>query len=198
MDKNSAELAFIISYPHYSDIEYIHRLKEIHSLGITSILLEGDIKIGKINIAGKGTVGLILKAKVKSEICALKVRRTDANRKTMDREAVLLKIANSAGIGPKLIRYSNNFIMMEFIDGLTIIDWIMQKNIAIEQVLKVVLTILNQCYMLDRSQIDHGELNRLDRHIIVSKSDTASIIDFESASIQRKTCNVTELFNHYF
>ena len=199
MDKNSAELAFIISYPHYSDIDrYIHRLKEIHSLGITSILLEGDIKIGKINIAGKGTVGLILKAKVKSEICALKVRRTDANRKTMDREAVLLKIANSAGIGPKLIRYSNNFIMMEFIDGLTIIDWIMQKNIAIEQVLKVVLTILNQCYMLDRSQIDHGELNRLDRHIIVSKSDTASIIDFESANIQRKTCNVTAAFQSLF
>ena len=68
----------------------------------------------------------------------------------MDREATLLKLANSAGIGPKLIKYSNNFIMMEFIDGLTIIDWIMQKNIAIKQVLNVVLTILNQCYILDK------------------------------------------------
>jgi putative serine/threonine protein kinase len=198
MDKNSEELAFIISYPHYSDIEYIYRLKEIHSLGITSILLEGDIKIGKMNIAGKGTVGIVLKAQAKSEIYALKVRRTDANRKTMDREAALLKLANSAGIGPKIIKYSNNFIMMEFIDGLTIIDWVMQKNITVEQVLNVVRTILNQCYILDRSHIDHGELNRLDHHVIISKSDAVSIIDFESASIQRKTCNVTAAFQSLF
>jgi putative serine/threonine protein kinase len=49
--------------------------------------------------------------------------------------------------------------------------------------------VLEQCYCLDKAGLDHGELSRLDRHIIIS--DRPCIIDFESASTARKTCNVT-------
>jgi putative serine/threonine protein kinase len=50
-------------------------------------------------------------------------------------------------------------------------------------------SILEQCHALDLAGLDHGELSRLDRHVIMS--DTPCIIDFESASTARKTCNVT-------
>ena len=49
--------------------------------------------------------------------------------------------------------------------------------------------ILEQCFSLDMAGLDHGELSRLTRHVIVS--DRPCIIDFESASTTRKTCNVT-------
>jgi putative serine/threonine protein kinase len=53
----------------------------------------------------------------------------------------------------------------------------------------VTRAILEQCLRLDKIGLDHGELSRLDRHIVVS--DRPVMIDFESASTVRKTCNVT-------
>jgi putative serine/threonine protein kinase len=188
---SSPELATIISYPQLTDKEYVNRLKELHSLEIRYILPAGRLKIGKIPIAGKGCVSLVLKAEIKNKICALKIRRTDANRKTMEREMSLHQIANSAGVGPNIFRYSDNYILMEFIDGLSIIDWVKQRSITADQVRNVATAILQQCYNLDRAHIDHGELSCLDRHVIVSKLNTAIIIDFESSSTQRRTSNVT-------
>jgi putative serine/threonine protein kinase len=188
---SSPELATVISYPWLTDKEYVNRLKELHSLKIRYILPAGRLKIGKIPIAGKGCVSLVLKAEIKNKICALKIRRTDANRKTMEREMSLHQIANSAGVGPNIFRYSDNYILMEFIDGLSIIDWVKQRSITADQVRNVATAILQQCYNLDRAHIDHGELSCLDRHVIVSKSNTANIIDFESSSTQRRTSNVT-------
>ena len=142
--------------------EYDNRLKELYSLEIGYVLAVGRLKIGKIPIAGKGCVSLVLKAQTKNKICALKIRRTDANRKTMEREVSLHQIANSAGVGPSIFRYSNNYIVMEFIDGLSIIDWVKQRTITADQVRNLAIDILEQCYNLDRVHIDHGELSCLD------------------------------------
>jgi putative serine/threonine protein kinase len=188
---NSSNLSTIISYPHFSKTEYSNRLKEMYSLGINSIFSVGRTKIGSMSIAGKGCVSLVVKAEFKNTVCALKIRRTDANRKTMDREVTLHRIANSVGVGPGILDYSENFVVMQFIDGLSIINWIYNQNINPEQVRNVVISTLEQCYKLDRAHLDHGELSRLDHHIIVSQASTANIIDFESSSTKRMTCNVT-------
>src|ERR671918_2486197 len=191
IDINSSKLSTIISYPHFSETEYSNRLKEIYSLGINSIFSVGRTKIGSMSIAGKGCVSLVVKAEIKNTVCALKIRRTDANRKTMDREVTLHRIANSAGVGPSILDYSENLIVMEYIDGLSIINWINHLNINPEQLRNVVNSTMEQCYKLDKAHLDHGELSHLDHHVIVSLSDTANIIDFESSSMKRKLCNVT-------
>ena len=191
LDVCSPELASIISYPPFSVREYTNRLKEICSLGITRVLPTGRIKIGKMAIAGKGSVSIVLKVKTESKIHALKIRRTDANRETMRREVSLHKIANSVDVGPKLSRFSKNLIVMEFIEGLSILDWVKQQNITADEVRKIAISTLEQCYNLDKAHIDHGELSCINHHIIISKSNTANIIDFESSSTQRKSCNVT-------
>ena len=193
IDIGSYELGSIISYPRFDNIEYNDRLNEIYSLGINFAIHGGRTKIGKVAIAGKGCVSVVIKIQAENKICALKIRRTDANRSSMDREATLQKIANSAGIGPEIIRYSKNLIVMEFVEGFSIINWIKQdQNIAdADRVRSVIVNILEQCYSLDRACLDHGQLSCLAHHVIISKSYTANIIDFESSSTQRKVSNVT-------
>lgn len=191
LDIYSPELAIIISYPPFSVREYANRLKEICSLGITHVLPIGRTKIGKMAIAGKGSVSIVLKVKTKSKICALKIRRTDANRETMKREVSMHKIANSVDVGPKLFGFSKNLITMEFIEGLSIVDWVKQQDITSNEVRKVAISILEQCYNLDKAHMDHGELSCINHHVIISKLNTVNIIDFESSSTQRKSCNVT-------
>lgn len=185
----SPELAKILIYPRGSDNEFAARLAEIEGLGVTAIFGGGRTVIGGTRIAGKGCVGLVVRAKAQGRICALKIRRTDANRSTMRDEVKYHKLANEAGIGPKLVSYSDNFVLMEFADGATIAEWA-KDEANVRLVPAVARSILEQCYALDRAALDHGELSHLDRHIIVD-SAKATIIDFESASTQRKPSNVT-------
>ena len=192
VDISSAEIANIVSYPNFSAKDYSDRLNEISSFGITHFLLGGRTKIGKINIAGKGCVSVVLKVRAKNRIYALKIRRTDANRSSMERESYLHKLANSAQVGPRLVLSSSNLIIMEFIDGLSLIHWIRNKDISANDARHLARSILEQCHRLDKSQIDHGQLSCLNHHILVSKSNNAAnVIDFETASTARKPSNVT-------
>ena len=197
IDVNCPELVQVISYPRQiEDREYFSRLKELEIMGVSSFLPAGSTKIGKFSILGKGGVGVVVRVEAKDKkTYALKIRRIDANRKSMEREVRLHKIANSVGVGPNIYANSENFILMDFIDGWNIIRWLNQQNINNEQVRKVAISTLEQCYNLDMANLDHGELSCLDHHVLVSKSIYAHIVDFESSSIDRRTCNVTAAAN---
>ncbi len=188
-DVAAPELAGILTYPRFSEQEYASRLEELRSLGITSLLTGGRTMLNGINIAGKGCVGLVIKAEAGQHVYALKIRRTDANRESVHEEVCLHRIANDAGVGPRLVRHTDNFILMEFIDGQNIAEWA-SGPVTADQIRAVARSVLEQCYNLDRAGLDHGELSKIDNHVIVSGS-TAAIIDFESASTKRKTSNVS-------
>ncbi len=158
---------------------------------------DGNTIVKNAHIADKGGVGIVVKTKIRSKrkVCAPKIRRTDANRKTMDNEAHFHKIANSAGVGSRLEGHTKNLISMEFLTGMRIIDWIRGDNNNNDKATKsnfcsVATDILEHCFNLDLVGLDHGELSRLARHVIVSDRGPY-IIDFESASTTRRTCNVT-------
>ena len=189
LDIRSPRLIPVISYPHFSECEYKDRIIEMESLGITSINLGGKTIVNGTHIAGKGCVGIVVKAKAGSKVCALKIRRTDADRNAMDNEARFHKMANSAGVGPSLEGHTKNLIAMEFVTGQSIIDWVVGNKATKSKMCTLAAAILEQCFSLDVAGLDHGELSRLTRHVIVS--DRPYIIDFESASTTRKTCNVT-------
>ncbi|MGI0036081.1 MAG: serine/threonine protein kinase, partial [Nitrososphaera sp.] len=124
-------------------------------------------------------------------IYALKIRREDSDRKSMEAEARLLMMANAAGVGPRLEAHTKNLIAMEFVEGQSIYHWI--RRASRRGVSRVTRSVLDQCYSLDQADLDHGQLSRLDRHVIVSP-DAAGfpcIIDFETASTGRKPGNVT-------
>ena len=187
LDIRSPRLLPLIIYPHYSESEYKDRIIDMESLGITSIILGGKTIINGSHVAGKGCVGIVVKAKAGNTVCALKIRRTDADRKTMDKEARFHKIANSVEVGPRLEGQTKNIIAMEYVSGQNIVEWVADTKRS--RVRSVARAVLEQCFRLDRAGLDHGELSRLARHVIVS--DRSYIIDFESASTTRKTSNVT-------
>jgi putative serine/threonine protein kinase len=206
IDIRSGSLVPLITYPHFSELEYKDRIIEMESLGITSIILGGKTIVNGAHIAGKGSVGIVVKSKAGGKICALKIRRTDADRKTMNEEARFHRIANSVGVGPHLEGQAKNLISMEYIPGQCIFDWIAgstnnnnfnnSNNDTRLKICTVTKAILEQCFSLDIAGLDHGQLSRLTRHVIVS--DCPYIIDFESASTARKTSNVTAAVQSIF
>lgn len=199
LDVRSSRLIPLITYPHYSESEYKARITEMESLGVTSIILGGGCGrktiLNGAHVAGKGCVGIVVKSKTRSKVCALKIRRTDSVRKTMDEEARLHRIANRAGVGPLLEGQTKNLIVMEFVNGQSIIDWVLgshnnnNRTPLKDEIRAIGTDILDQCFSLDMANLDHGELSRLARHVIIAEKPY--IIDFESASDKRKTCNVT-------
>ena len=180
----------ILSFPKVKDSEIKKRIVELKKLGISHVSFTGPLRIEKCNILGKGYVGIVVLVKKEKEIFALKIRRTDSPRKNMTDEARLLRIANKIGIGPKFIKNSKNFLIMEFIDGEKIIDWVKKSKIKSKDIRSVINNVLRECYLLDNAGLDHGELSTIDKHVIVGKNRN-TIIDFESSSTKRKSSNVS-------
>jgi putative serine/threonine protein kinase len=182
----------IIGYPKASKKQVEQRISQMKKIGISSICFQGDLKLGKISILGKGYVGIVVLAKRKNKLVAVKIRRTDSQRKEMKSEAELLNIANSAKVGPKLITNSKNFMIMEYLKGKKIGEWVgeLKGKDRSKKLKSIIRKTLEDCYNLDKIGLDHGELSNITKHVIVSKSK-ATIIDFESASTTRKVSNVT-------
>jgi putative serine/threonine protein kinase len=131
---------------------------------------------------------------------ALKIRRVDANRVGMRHEAEMLKIANSVEVGPRLISVSENFLLMEFVEGTLLPKWIENSRGrgTTNRIRQVLLDVLEQCWLLDKAGLDHGELSRAPKHIIISRDNKAHILDFETASVQRRVSNVTSVCQYLF
>ena len=93
----------ILGYPKATSRQIKSRINELTKLKIKSISLTGPTTLGKLEILGKGYVGVVVLAKKGSKEVALKIRRTDSQRKKMKNEAELLKLVNSVNVGPKMI-----------------------------------------------------------------------------------------------
>lgn len=178
-------------YPKGTRAQVKSRIKELKVLGVESISFQGKLEIGSISILGKGYVGIVVLGKIGRKKVAVKIRRSDSPRKNLKREAGLLKIINKHKIGPKLIASSKNFLVMEYLDGEKIGDWVdeLRKKGNSSQLKIIIKKVLEDCYSLDRIGLDHGELSNLSKHVIIGKKTT--IIDFESSSMDRKVSNVT-------
>lgn len=196
--KNKESLKFLLTYPLFDQDTFESRVKELLSLDINGVFSFGKVQLKKICILGKGSVGLVTLAKFKGQYFALKIRRTDANRANMFDEVVYQSLANSIGIGPFLVNFSENFILMEFVKGSNIVEWYSSVRTTNERILKCTVLILEQCYLLDCLRLDHGQLNRLDRHIIISKEDKPTILDFETSSAMRRVSNITSVSQSIF
>lgn len=182
----------ILGYPKATKTQIKSRINEIQKLGIKSISLSGTTSIGKLSILGKGYVGVVVLGKRRGKDVAVKIRRTDSQRMEMKSEAKMLDVVNSVNVGPKLVGASRNFVVMEFLDGQKIGDWIenLQGKGAVKELKSVISSILEDCYKMDKIGFDHGELSSISKHVIVGKSKSV-LIDFESSSTERRVSNVT-------
>lgn len=194
---NRKSLEFLLTYPLFDEKTFDNRMREMSSLDINSVFSFGSVQLKKAQIIGKGSVGLVTLVKFKNKLLALKIRRTDANRANMYDEVLYQSLANSIGIGPFLLNYSENFILMEYIKGANIESWY-ESQTSNKKLLRCTNAILQQCFLLDCLNLDHGQLSRLDRHIIVSPEGLPTILDFETSSTKRRSSNVTSVSQSIF
>jgi len=180
----------ILCFPKPTKRQIDNRVNELKRLGITSVKFFGPVQIQGLDVLGKGYVGVVILGKKQNKIFALKIRRIDSQRNKLTDEAKLLKIANKIGVGPQLISSSKNFLVMEYITGTKIINWVKDEKFSSKTLRIIIKKILFDCFRLDQLGLDHGELSVLDKHVLVTNKKP-TIIDFESSSVNRKTSNVS-------
>jgi putative serine/threonine protein kinase len=189
--------ASVVCYPKPSKTELKKRLRELRRLRVETLEFSGEKQAFNLRVLGKGCVGIVTIAYRNGEKVALKIRRVDADRSGMRQESKMLKKANSVHVGPRLLCVSKNFLLMQFIDGNLLPKWV-EKRRGKMQIRKVLREVLEQCWRLDVTGLDHGELSHASKHIIINKSDVPFIVDFETASLNRKPSNVTSICQFLF
>jgi len=190
--------SLILGYPKATKSELTKRHSELKKLRITNVSFQGETILNNIHVLGKGYVGVVVLSRLHKKDIALKIRRIDSSRSEMKSEAKLLKLANTVGVGPKLVDSSKNFLIMEYVEGKKITDWVreLKGKGSVGKLKSVVRQVLEDCHTLDKIHLDHGELSYIHKHVIVGKSPC--IIDFESASTNRRTSNVTSATQSIF
>jgi putative serine/threonine protein kinase len=81
---------------------------------------------------------------------------------------------------------------MQFIDGKLLSEWLndCKEKALVKRILR---DVLEQCWRLDKAGLDHGELSHAPKHIIIDGKNEPFIVDFETASLNRKPSNVTSI-----
>lgn len=190
----------ILCYPRYDLEEVAGRSVELERLGVEALEFSGEKTVSNLPVLGKGFVGIVVSAHIGDSRVALKIRRMDADRSDMQHEAEMLKLANKVEVGPCLIGSTVNFLAMEFVEGDLLPNWLenLKGRGIVKRIKSVLRDVLEQCWLLDESGLDHGELSHASKHIIVKRNDKPCIIDFETASVTRRKSNVTSICQYFF
>ena len=176
------------------------RLKELKKLGVKAVEFTGEKMAFNVPVLGKGCVGIVVAVHTNLGKGALKIRRLDADRAGMQHEAEMLRRANAINVGPRPFKVTENFLLMEFIEGTLFPQWVeaLKGRGTRSRIRRVLRAILKQCCRLDETGLDHGELSRAPKHIIVDADDRPRLVDFETASINRRVSNVTSICQYLF
>ncbi len=190
----------LVAYPSGDTDEVESRIQQLKQLKITGLDFQGRLKTDRLSILGKGVVGIVVIGMSGNRRIAVKIRRVDARRPSLTHEAELLKIANSQDVGPKCLGGTVDILAMELVEGLSLPLWFdsLKGRGRRARVRRVVKPLLEQCLRMDAYGLDHGELSRAHKNVIISNDDTPRILDFESASLMRRPSNFTSLAQYLF
>lgn len=189
---DAEKYSIVLDYPRADLDSTLHTINVLSGMGINGISFTGRVQIRDISILGKGHSGVVLLARLDHKITALKIRRSDSVRSTMQAEANLLRLANGVGVGPNLVKFNDNAIAMKYLDGFGIGEWILNMVNDAQSLKYVIRNTLESCFRLDCLGLDHGELTDISRHVVVGDNNIIpTLIDFESGSLCRRVSNVT-------
>lgn len=187
----------VLTYPGDDPEDFSKVIHELKDMGVTRLFFHGGSKNSNYGILGKGCVGIVVGGFWKRRMIAVKVRRVDADRAIMLHEGEMLRLANTVSVGPKLFGVSSNVLLMQLIKGQGIIEWL-DGIPCVKTIRRVFRAVLEQCWRLDEVGLDHGELSYAPKHILVDGKSEPFIVDFETASINRKVANVTSACQFLF
>ncbi|MEM1240549.1 MAG: serine/threonine protein kinase [Cyanobacteria bacterium P01_H01_bin.26] len=179
----------ILAYPSGQGIET--RWAELQTHPVQGVYAFGPKQAQGINILGLGYCGLVLLVwgGQPAQILALKIRRTNAPQPTLRAEGNALQLANGVGVGPQLVSCTDNFLLMQYVDGPRLVDWLRQPP---DQMRPTLRHLIEQAHRLDRLGLDHGALRCVTDHALVTPHGPV-LIDFSGASQTRRPANITTL-----
>ncbi|MFH1398610.1 MAG: HemK2/MTQ2 family protein methyltransferase [Candidatus Woesearchaeota archaeon] len=151
-------------------------------------LLKSISHISKLRLETHGRRGLVYSGELAEQKIAVKVKNpksTAINR--IANEARFLEIANRMKIGPKIIESGEGFVIMGWVEGKRLLDFIPLSTKG--KILEVLRDILNQLYRLDKKGVEKGEMHNPVKHIIVGSKPV--LVDFERAKFSKKPHNLT-------
>ncbi len=147
------------------------------------------------NFYAKGKRGIVKLEEQNGRKVIIKTHNPRSSTNTLYNESKFLKILNKHHIGPRLISSSKDQIIMEFIDGLTI-EQFLQGEAKKRQMLNVLFQILDQCALMDDLHINKFEMTNPYKHIIIDAKYEAVMIDFERCRYSKKVKNVTQFCSY--
>ncbi len=175
-------------------VEKSELLKELERKGIEQIKYLTHGKRGNI------FTGIIDKSKLvkthfpkKKNVVKVAIKITREESKAIGRienEANWLKILNKESIGPRYMFSGSDYLVYRYAEGEFILDWARDK--PVEEIKKIILTVLDQCYILDTLRINKEEMHHPMKHVIVGLKGEVTLLDFERCSRTEKPKNVTQ------
>lgn len=138
-----------------------------------------------------GHRGILYTGKYKGKKITIKAKRPESEAVgRIENEGNWLKRLNKKGIGPKLVIAEKNFFAYEFVEGEFICDYVEKSTKP--KIVKLLRTVLDQCFILDQLNVDKEEMHHPVKHIVVTAKGQAVMLDFERAHIDLKPKNVTQ------
>lgn len=146
-------------------------------------------KISDIHYFAKGKRGLIFTGNFKGKKIAIKAEnpKTEAVER-IGNEANFLKKLNKKGIGPKLLIHETRFLVYEFAQGVSFMDFISKSGK--KEALGAIKNIFRQLYEMDKMRINKEEMSHPQKHIIMGKRPV--LLDFEKCRYVKSPGNVTQ------
>lgn len=182
----------ILSYPIHDRSLQLCRLGELAQLGVGGIVVTSDGDMLKPVLLGKGVRSVVLRCISEGLHLAAKVRRVDSPPTDFPLEAHHMSIASRFHIGPKPYGWTQNIILMQLIEGVSLGKALEEGRSPLP-----LSEILDQCFTLDVYGVDHGQLSDSTHHIIISAGRPV-IIDYGHASTARWPRNVTSFTSYMF
>jgi release factor glutamine methyltransferase len=176
-------------------VEKSQLLRDLEKMNIAGIKYFTHGKRGNIFIAQLDQSKFIKSHFAKKKIIkvGIKIKRKESQAiERIENEARWLKILNKEGIGPNLLFSGDKYLVYRFIEGEFILDWIKDKDNNKKMINKVLIEMLQQCFILDKLKVNKEEMHHPLKHIIVDKFNHPTLLDFERCSKTDKPKNVTQ------
>ncbi|GBC68738.1 hypothetical protein HRbin01_00423 [archaeon HR01] len=177
------------TYPRPSLDASLRRLETLLQMGVTEIFVEPLDGYLRPVVLGKGFRGVVILCTAGGKPVAAKLKRADAPPKDFVREGELGCIAAGLEVGPEILGFNEEVIVMGYVDGVHL-----EKACRFLET-STVAEILDKCYILDRNGLDHGQLSDASHHVIVT-SEGPVLIDFGNASMRRRPRNVSSITSY--
>lgn len=139
----------------------------------------------------EGKRGIAYLAKLRNKKVVIKIKREDSRAlNSIKNEVYWLKRLNKHNMGPKLIDYGENYLVIGYIKGKRFIDYFKETKDK-KKLNKIIINIFNQCYMMDKLKVNKYEMHNPYKHIIIQKGRPV-MIDFERCRKTNKPKNITQ------